>query len=171
MLGALIVNIVQASCRRPWLTLLLSFVVALGCGAYAAKYFAINTNTDDLISSKLEWRQNQIAFNKAFPTLTQNIIVVIDAPTPELSQLGAEQLQAALAQARCHPECRTARWTPFLSAQCTFVLARRTGAENNWRRAWRAGAPCPAVRRSVLEGAGEQHGNGGPGRPARRHAA
>ena len=98
MLGALIVNIVQASCRRPWLTLLLSFVVALGCGAYAAKYFAINTNTDDLISSKLEWRQNQIAFNKAFPNLTQNIIVVIDAPTPELAQLGAEQLQAALAQ-------------------------------------------------------------------------
>ena len=98
MLGALIVNIVQASCRRPWLTLLLSFVVALGCGAYAAKHFAINTNTDDLISSKLEWRQNQIAFNKAFPNLTQNIIVVIDAPTPELSQLGAEQLQAALAQ-------------------------------------------------------------------------
>ena len=96
MLGALIVHIVQASCRRPWLTLLLSFVVALGSGAYAAKHFAINTNTDDLISSKLEWRQNQIAFNKAFPNLTQNIIVVIDAPTPELAQLGAEQLQGAL---------------------------------------------------------------------------
>ncbi len=97
MLGALIVHIVQVSCRRPWLTLLLSFIVALASGAYAAKNFAINTNTDDLISSTLEWRQNQIAFNKAFPNLTQNIIVVIDAPTPELAQLGAEQLQGALA--------------------------------------------------------------------------
>ena len=97
MLGALIVHIVQVSCRRPWLTLLLSFIVALASGAYAAKHFAINTNTDDLISSTLEWRQNQIAFNKAFPNLTQNIIVMLDAPTPELAQLGAEQLQGALA--------------------------------------------------------------------------
>ena len=97
MLGALIVNIVQASCRRPWLTILLALIVALASGAFAAKHFAINTNTDDLISSKLEWRQNQIAFNKAFPNLTQNIIVVIDAPTPELAQLGAEKLQDALA--------------------------------------------------------------------------
>ena len=98
MLGALIVNIVQASCRRPLLTLLLAFITALASGAYAAKHFAINTNTDDLISSKLEWRQNQIAFNKAFPSLRQTIIVVIDAPTPELAQLGAEQLEGALAQ-------------------------------------------------------------------------
>ena len=72
--------------------------MALTSGAYATKHFAINTNTDDLISSKLEWRQNQIAFNKAFPSLTQTIIVVVDAPTPELAQLGAEQLEGALAQ-------------------------------------------------------------------------
>ena len=85
MLGALIVNIVQASCRKPWLTILLALIVAMASGAYAVQHFAINTNTDDLISSKLEWRQNQIAFNKAFPNLTQNIIVVIDAPTPELA--------------------------------------------------------------------------------------
>ena len=98
MLGALIVNIVQASCRKPWLTILLALIVAMASGAYAVKHFAINTNTDDLISSKLGWRQNQIAFNKAFPDLTQNIIVVIDAPTPELAQLGAEQLEGALAQ-------------------------------------------------------------------------
>ena len=96
MLGALIVNIVQDSCRKPWLTMLLAFIIALASGAYAAKRFAINTNTDDLISSKLEWRQNQIAFNKAFPNLTQNIIVVIDAPTPEVAQVGAEQLQGVL---------------------------------------------------------------------------
>ncbi len=101
MLGAFIVNIVQASCRRPWLTLLIALVIASASGAYAARHFAINTNTDDLISSKLEWRQNQIAFNKAFPNLHQNIVVVIDAPTPERAQAGAEQLQAALAQ---HPD-------------------------------------------------------------------
>ncbi len=98
MLGAFIVTIVRSSCRRPWLTLFLALCVALASGAYANRHFAINTNTDDLISSTLGWRQNQIAFNKAFPDLHQNIVVVIDAPTPELAQAGAEQLQDALAK-------------------------------------------------------------------------
>ena len=96
MLGAFIVKIVQASCLRPWLTLLAAFMIATASGTFAAKHFAINTNTDDLISTKLEWRQNQIVFDKAFPNLHQNIIVVIDAPTPEAAQLAAERLQNAL---------------------------------------------------------------------------
>ncbi len=96
MPGAFIVHIVQASCRRPWLTLLAGFIIAIASGIYAAKHFAINTNTDDLISTKLEWRQNQIASDKAFPNLHQNIVVVIDAPTPEAAQLAAEHLQNAL---------------------------------------------------------------------------
>ena len=98
MLGSLIVKLVKASCERPWLTLFLSLVIAVASGAYAARHFAINTNTDDLLSSKLEWRQNQIAFDRAFLDLHQNIVVVIDAPTPEAAQSGAERLQAALAQ-------------------------------------------------------------------------
>ena len=97
MLGALIINIVQTSCRRPWITLFFALLIALVSGAYAARHFAINTNTDDLISSQLDWRQNQIAFNKAFPDLHQNIIVAIDAPTSELAQAAAEQLQGMLA--------------------------------------------------------------------------
>ncbi len=98
MLGAIIVKIVQACCERPWTTLLLALVIAAGSGAYAARHFAINTNTDDLLSSKLAWRQNQLAFDKAFPELQQNIVVVIDAPTPESAQDGADRLQAALAE-------------------------------------------------------------------------
>ena len=96
MPGAFIVHIVQASCRRPWLTLLVGLILAIASGAYAAKHFAINTNTDDLISPRLEWRQNQTAFDQAFPNLHQNIVVVIDAPTPEAAQLAAERLQTAL---------------------------------------------------------------------------
>ena len=98
MLGAIIVKIVKASCNRPWMTLLLALIIATGSGAYAARHFAINTNTDDLLSSKLAWRQNQIAFDTAFPDLHQNIVVVIDAPTPEAAQSGAERLQATLEQ-------------------------------------------------------------------------
>ena len=96
MLGALIVTVVTACCRRPWTTIFFALAIAVASGAYAARHFAINTNTDDLLSSKLEWRQNQIAFNKAFPDPNQNIVVAIDAPTPELAQSAAEQLQSSL---------------------------------------------------------------------------
>jgi hopanoid biosynthesis associated RND transporter like protein HpnN len=98
MLGAYIIHTVKACCRRPWLTLLTGFVVAMASGAYAVKHFAINTNTDDLISTQLEWRRNQITFDQAFPNLHQTIVVVMDAATPEAVQLAAERLQTALSE-------------------------------------------------------------------------
>ena len=98
MLSMAIVRIVEASYRRAWLTLALALLVALVSSVFAARHFAINTNTDDLISDKLDWRQRQIAFDTAFPQLYQRVLVVIDAQTPERAQAAADTLQAALLQ-------------------------------------------------------------------------
>ena len=98
MLSTAIVRIVEASYRRAWLTLALALLVALVSSVFAARHFAINTNTDDLISDKLDWRQRQIDFDTAFPQLYQRVLVVIDAQTPERAQAAADTLQAALLQ-------------------------------------------------------------------------
>lgn len=97
MFASVIVRIVEASARRAWLVLAIGVLLAIGSGYYAAKHFAINTNTDDLISSTLPWRQSQIAFDKTFPQLYQRILVVIDGRTPELAQSAADRLAAKLA--------------------------------------------------------------------------
>jgi uncharacterized protein len=91
-LSAAIVAIVDFCCRRAWLVVILSVLVSLVSGVYAARHFAINTDINQLISPNLPWRQRQLAFDKAFPQLQNQIIIVIDAKTPELGEEAASAL-------------------------------------------------------------------------------
>jgi hopanoid biosynthesis associated RND transporter like protein HpnN len=71
-------------------------MAALGVasGVYATKHFAINTDINTLISQDLPWRQREQAFERAFPQHLRSILVVVDAPTPELTS----QATAALVE-------------------------------------------------------------------------
>ncbi|HTV32099.1 MAG TPA: MMPL family transporter [Methylocella sp.] len=84
------------SARYRWLVVLVAFAVALGSALNAASHFQINTKTRDFISAKLPWRQNMIAMDKAFPDSVDQIIVVIDAKTPELAEASAQRLTKEL---------------------------------------------------------------------------
>jgi hopanoid biosynthesis associated RND transporter like protein HpnN len=71
-------------------------LVSIGCGAFAARHFAINTDINQLISPNLPWRQKQLAFDRAFPQRQDQITVVIDARTPELGEEAAASLTERL---------------------------------------------------------------------------
>src|SRR5260370_31882652 len=75
--------------------MLLAGVLAAGSGVYAGAHFAIRTDTNMLISTDLPWRQREEQFLEAFPQ--RKILVVIDAPTPELVEQAAAKLAQALA--------------------------------------------------------------------------
>ena len=87
-----IVAIVGACSRFRWTVLALAILVTLASGYYTATHFAINTNTNNFISEKLQWRQNLIALDKAFPQRDDQIVVVIDGATPELAEAAAQSL-------------------------------------------------------------------------------
>jgi len=63
-------------------------------GLFAATHFKIKTDVDALISPDLPWAQRAQAYAKAFPH--RPILVVVDAPTPELADQASARLQAAL---------------------------------------------------------------------------
>jgi hopanoid biosynthesis associated RND transporter like protein HpnN len=92
MLRTAIVATVTRCTRHAWLVIALATLAAVISGIYAARQFAINTDINTLISPDLPWRQREIAFEKAFPQHLRSILVVLDAPTPEL----ATQASAAL---------------------------------------------------------------------------
>src|SRR6185369_3550183 len=92
MLRTAIVATVTRCTRHAWLVIALATLAAVISGIYAARQFAINTDINTLISPDLPWRQREIAFGKAFPQHLRSILVVLDAPTPEL----ATQASAAL---------------------------------------------------------------------------
>lgn len=79
--------------RRQWLVLAAAGVITVLAIVACARYLGISTNTVDMISPEVPFRQHAKAFNAAFPQLDNTIVAVIDAPTPE----GADKLATALA--------------------------------------------------------------------------
>ncbi len=72
--------------------MLLAAILLYRSGYYTAVNFAITTDTGELISSRVRWRQLKSAFNTAFPDRTGLTLVVIDAPTPEIADQAADDL-------------------------------------------------------------------------------
>ena len=96
-----VVAVVMASSHARFVVLVVAAILTVLSGYYAIDRFAINTNTDDFIDAKVPWRQNQIAYNKAFPLQADQIIVVVDGATPERAEEAASALFGKL---QGHPE-------------------------------------------------------------------
>jgi hypothetical protein len=71
--------------------------LAAASAIYAARHFAIDTDINDLLSSKLPWRHQEIAFHEAFSQTIDLILVDVGATTPEAATAAARDLQGALA--------------------------------------------------------------------------
>ncbi len=72
--------------------------LALGfiCLLYAASHFAMNTDTNALISRKLPWRVRETAYNQLFHPGGDQTVVVVDGETPELAESGAAAIAGGL---------------------------------------------------------------------------
>ena len=57
MIERTVARIVAAALRLPWLTVLLAIALTAGAVQYISTHFAITTDTSQLISSDLDWRQ------------------------------------------------------------------------------------------------------------------
>src|SRR6266513_283071 len=95
VLTSIVVSIVKACTRFAPLILLVGLVLAIGAGFYTARHFAINTDINTLISQKLDWRQRDNQFEHAFDR-DRTILAVVDAPTPELTNVAAKALEQKL---------------------------------------------------------------------------
>src|SRR5207247_10948016 len=90
-----LLSIVTACMRFALLILLLGPILAIGARFYTAHHFAINTDINTLISHKLDWRQRDNQFEHAFDR-DRTILAVVDAPTPELTNVAAKALAEKL---------------------------------------------------------------------------
>jgi hopanoid biosynthesis associated RND transporter like protein HpnN len=95
VLTSIVVAVVKACTRFAYLTVLVALVLAIAAGFYTARHFAINTDINTLISQKLDWRQRDNQFEKAFDR-EKTILAVVDAPTPELTSAASKALEQKL---------------------------------------------------------------------------
>ncbi len=122
LLSRLLARLVLSSNRHALLVFLAGLGLALFGGWYASAHLGINTDTDQLFSDRLPWRQRELALARDFPQFTDLLVVVIDGKEPEAVDATAASLAATLAAAPAHinsvsrPDA-----SPFL-AQSAFLF-------------------------------------------------
>jgi hypothetical protein len=94
MLTSIIAGIVTWCVRWRRAVIVASVVLGLASAIYAVANFTVNTDTERLLPSDLPWQQHQLAYARVFPP--HQIIAVVTAPTPELTDIAAQRLVASL---------------------------------------------------------------------------
>jgi uncharacterized protein len=97
MVKAALVAIIGFCTRYAYATIAVSVVISAVATYYSVGHFAINTDVSTLISEDLPWRQREVKFEKSMPNRNENILVVVEAPTPELAALARTALADELA--------------------------------------------------------------------------
>jgi hypothetical protein len=72
--------------------------LAAGSAVYAARHFAIKTDVNDLFPADLPWTRRALELMRTFPQ--PDILVIVDAPAPELVEAASNKLAQALATRR-----------------------------------------------------------------------
>jgi len=92
-----LIRLVDASRRHAWMVVLAGILLAAGSGFYASRHLGVNTDTDQMFSASLPWRQRAMALDRAFPQFQGLLVAVIDAKVPEEAEVTARDLTRALA--------------------------------------------------------------------------
>ncbi len=87
---------IGAVVARPWTVVLAALLLAGICLAYTLATLRIDTDTTDMISADVPFRQHDRAFARAFPAFSHPIVAVIEGPVPERVQIAATALADAL---------------------------------------------------------------------------
>src|SRR4051812_14230365 len=102
MLSALVSAIVRACSRTAWPVVLLGLLLGVAGAVYTVRHFQIDTNSENLLSAKAAWRQNELRYDQAFPQQNNTIEIVIDGVSAERAEQAAGALAAVLAKDRVH---------------------------------------------------------------------
>jgi hopanoid biosynthesis associated RND transporter like protein HpnN len=88
----LLARLVDGSRRWAWAVLAAAVLVTAASSYFISTSFAIDTNTGDLLARDLPFRRLSAEFNRVFPQLSNNIVVVIDGQSAGLVRETARKL-------------------------------------------------------------------------------
>jgi hopanoid biosynthesis associated RND transporter like protein HpnN len=95
---------IDVVCRFAWGVIIAICALTYVLFTYTAHNLTINTDTTDMLSEELPFRQHYIAYKEAFPQDSDLITVVVEAVTPDRADVAALALAARLRQLPAHVE-------------------------------------------------------------------
>ncbi|ADE14397.1 hopanoid biosynthesis associated RND transporter like protein HpnN [Nitrosococcus halophilus Nc 4] len=81
----------------PWVVIV-TLVITGGVFYYVTENLGVNTDTEDILSPDLPFRQSDKRYSQLFPYYEDNLILVIDGDIPEQAWEGTQRLAAKLEQ-------------------------------------------------------------------------
>jgi uncharacterized protein len=148
MIKAAIVTIIGFCTKYAYATIAVSVLVACLSGFYSARNFAINTDVNTLISEDLPWRQREFNFEKSIPGHYDDILVVVNAPTPELAALASAALADKLSDnKKLFPSVTQLTGTAFFAQNGLLFRSKEEVGEITRQLA----AAAPLVRVPVVD--------------------
>jgi len=87
--------------RTAWLAMLAAIVLTGALGTYAVQTLRINTDTTDMLSRELPFRQNYEDYKAAFPFFVNSLVIVVDGANADIAEDAARTLERRL---RARPE-------------------------------------------------------------------
>lgn len=96
--GDLFAGLTGASARHAVWVVLVAVVLTVAAAVYLARNLAIDTNTQDMLSPNLPFRQLDERVDHLFPQLSDNLVAVVEAGTPDQADAAASALAKALAK-------------------------------------------------------------------------
>ena len=88
--------------RNRIATVVAALVLTLACLWLGATRLGVTTDTSNLFSMSLPWRQRTVAINSAFPRQQDLLVAVVGGATPEEAEETADALAAAIAPNTAH---------------------------------------------------------------------
>src|ERR1700739_857559 len=120
---ALLVGLVDFFRRFAFFFIFAAVLLVIFSGCYAAGHLGISTETDEMFTASLPWRQRAEAFKKLFPQFQDLLVVVIDAKIPEEAEDTAATLAKSLAADHVHfLTIRRPDASPFLKKEGLLFL-------------------------------------------------
>ncbi len=89
-------NWVRLVRRAAPLALLVTFTLAFFAMRYIVDNISMNTDTEDMLSAELVWRQLDQEYERLFPQYDNNILIVLEAATPDQAADAARLLYQRL---------------------------------------------------------------------------
>ena len=119
----------------PGPSLRLALALSCLCAIYATTHFRIATDTKELFPRDLPWVERAWHYIDRFPE--QGILVVLDAPTPELADQASAKLAAALETDREHFRSVDALQSDPFFARERAALSADSGCSSRSPARWR----------------------------------
>lgn len=88
--------LVDSAQRAPWRVMLLASVMTIAAAWLAATRLVINTDPNVMLSEELAFRATAIELAASFPSLQDNLVIVVEAERPETAREAATKLATTL---------------------------------------------------------------------------